>query len=496
MLMTYLGALKSWIYAPLFRLWPPSVLSLRIPMVLLAALTVWLFYLLLRRVSHERAAVIGCVLLATDSSYLLTSVFDWGPVVLQHLCLVAGVLLLAAFAAKQSHRALFGACLLFGIGAWDKALFFWLLGGLGVALLAVYPREILRLCTFRRAALALCAFLIGALPLVVYNLNRDHRLATFHSNASFTADELGSKAHLARLSIEGTALFGWMVRENHEVENPRAPATALERASTWLSESTGHQRRGLLGWAFLFSLPLGLLMAFRHGWKGEVRVMAAALVFIAVAWLQMALTKNAGGAVHHAVLLWPAPHLVIALALGGIGRLPRGAVPAAAATALLAASSLLVTNQYYAQIARNGGALNWTDAVHPLADLARRTPARSIYVTDWGIFDTLRLLGRGSMPLIVATHPIAKPELDDADRRDVAAWFETPGHLFIGHTDNNEFFSGCRKNLLHTAALAGFRRELLATVPDRNGKPVFEVFRFIRSEQGAAGAAPELAPKE
>src|SRR5438132_733463 len=63
MLMTYVGALKGWLYAPVFRFWIPGPYSIRVPAVLIGAATVWLFFLLLRRVGGERVAIIGTILL-------------------------------------------------------------------------------------------------------------------------------------------------------------------------------------------------------------------------------------------------------------------------------------------------------------------------------------------------------------------------------------------------------------------------------------------------
>jgi hypothetical protein len=64
MQMSYLGSLKSWVYTPIFRRWKPSAASVRFPALVLGAITVGLFWLLLRRVSGYRAAAIGCLLLA------------------------------------------------------------------------------------------------------------------------------------------------------------------------------------------------------------------------------------------------------------------------------------------------------------------------------------------------------------------------------------------------------------------------------------------------
>src|SRR5690349_861208 len=93
MLMSYLGALKSWIYAAIFPIFGTGLLSMRLPMLLAGAISLWLFYRLLDRIAGKRAALIGCGLLAVDSMYLLTLCFDWGPVALQHLLMIGGGLL-------------------------------------------------------------------------------------------------------------------------------------------------------------------------------------------------------------------------------------------------------------------------------------------------------------------------------------------------------------------------------------------------------------------
>src|SRR5437870_5302780 len=63
MLNTYLGALKSWLYAPIFRFWRPSAYSLRVPVILAGGLTILLFGALLTRVAGRRAATVGIALL-------------------------------------------------------------------------------------------------------------------------------------------------------------------------------------------------------------------------------------------------------------------------------------------------------------------------------------------------------------------------------------------------------------------------------------------------
>src|SRR5258708_33367033 len=102
MVASYAGTLKTLIWWPLFALFGTGVWTLREPAVIGGAATIWLFHMLLRRIAGERAAAVGCVLLAVDPLFLLTSCYDWGPQVLQHLLLVGGVLAAVVSALASS----------------------------------------------------------------------------------------------------------------------------------------------------------------------------------------------------------------------------------------------------------------------------------------------------------------------------------------------------------------------------------------------------------
>ena len=48
MVLNYLGAAKSWIYARIFRRWKPSRYSVRVPLLILYGTTLWMVFYLLR----------------------------------------------------------------------------------------------------------------------------------------------------------------------------------------------------------------------------------------------------------------------------------------------------------------------------------------------------------------------------------------------------------------------------------------------------------------
>ena len=202
---------------------------------------------------------------------------------------------------------------------------------------------------------------------------------------------------------------------------------------------------------------------------------------MAIAWAQMAITANAGGSVHHAILLWPLPQMVIAISFAAASRrLGRAGIPALAVVlAVLMVSGLLVTNEYRVLIVRNGGSRNWTDAIFRLADYLKGVPAGSMFCEDWGIMDSLRLLSRGKLPLVVGTDPFVRPAHNDAERDFLANAISEPDHLFINHTKDFEFFEGVNDQFVKYAADAGYRREVIAVIPDSHGRPVYEVYRFV-----------------
>lgn len=471
MLMGYLGTLKAWLYAPLFKIWAPSALSVRLPVLLAGAATVWLFYRLLERLAGKRAALVGCALLSTDATFLLTTCFDWGPVALQHLLLVSAVV---AFQDFQRARSLAAACFCCGLAAWDKALFFWLAAGLAVATAAVFPRELFRSLTRKNVAVAAGAFFMGALPLVVYNLR--HPLATFrgHEGLDFS-DARGKTLHL-KSTLEGTALFGYIPRDDPE-GHPREPSSTLERAAVRLSQATGERRTGFLPQALVVAVLLMPLV-----WRTPARrtLLWTATAFL-VAWGLMVMTRGAGGSAHHVVLLWPLPHLFVAVAFAGASeRLHASPWLPAAVAVFLAGANLLVVNQHLAQLIRNGPGKAWTDAMYGLSDALKTIPASEIYVNDWGMLDSLRLLHRGRLPLRVGSDPLSKADFNEADRRVVLQRLASPGAIFIAHSDGNEEFHGVNARMRTVVQAAGYRQQMLARIPDRNGRVLFEVYRCSR----------------
>ncbi len=475
MLMNYVGALKSSIYRPILNAFGAGPRTLRVPMLLAGTGSLWLFFLLLRRVAGERAAWIGCGLLAVDSTYLITSTFDWGPVALQHLLLAGGVLLLIRFFQEREAWPLFLGCFLLGLMLWDKALALWMLSGLGVGAILTFPRQIIGAITARRLALAVLGFALGSMPLMVYNAG--HHWATFRSNFHRDTIPMAAKADFLLNTAGGPGLFDWMPSEEEKTPAPHQPKGAMETASAGISALAGHPRHHLLLYAFVLAL---LLTPWVRG--PALRIIALSLIALAVAWIQMAITANAGASVHHTILLWPLPQLVIAVSFASASRrLGRAGIPALGAVlVVLLVSGALVMNEYYIVMVRYGGAPGWNCAIYPLADYLKSVPAAKVISMDWGIVEPLQFLSRGKLPLTWADDAVTKPELSPQDREVLMAVISEPANLFVAHTQGYEFFPGRSPKLVKFAEESGYRREMLKVVSDGYGRDFFEVYRFTK----------------
>jgi Dolichyl-phosphate-mannose-protein mannosyltransferase len=476
MVITYMGALKAWIYAPVFRYFGAGVWQVREPVVVIGAVSVWLFFLLLRRVAGMRAAVIGACLLAVDSDYLMTVCYDWGPVALQHLLLIGGVLLVVRFCQTREPRALAGGFFLFGLAMWDKALAIWLLSGMAVAVLTIYGQRVLSLFTLRRAAIATAAFSVGALPLIAFNIHSD--LSTFRQNMVRETSEFPLKVRFLAKALAGGGLFGYLEFEDSETPSPHAPSNALERVSAKLAGVAGHPRRSGMLWVLLAAL----LVAPLAGWVA-MRAILFCLIAGAIAWLEMASNANTGASIHHTILLWPLPQAIVAIAFAGVSRrLGRaGLVAAAAALLFVSTLGLLVTNEYHAQMVRNGGTVVWSTALFRLSDALRKSTPKTIFCMDWGMLNSLQLLYKGRIQFYPGSDPVfPKRDLTEADRRAIEWMLAQPDAVFVAHTPEAESFTGANERLIQAAAEMGYRRDRLSSIPDGFGRNIFEVYRLAR----------------
>jgi 4-amino-4-deoxy-L-arabinose transferase-like glycosyltransferase len=424
-------------------------------MVLAGAAAVWLFFVLLDRTIGRRAAWIGALLLATDSMFVLLEALDFGPNALHFVFKLGAMVLLVRFHSQGSKWALAAAFFLIGLGLWDKAIFIWAVFGVSLATLIVFPREVLRHLSIRNLGIAAASAVVGALPLVAYNIHRP--FDTLWSNAHMTKVPIRQKITILEVTTNGAALFGFFTSVR-PAPHPGEARSLFQKASRSVSEAALHPTHNLT----IAALCVACLGLFARASRKPVLF---GLLACAGTWLPMIVTAGTGTAAHHAILLWPFHFLAIAAALAAIP----WAWISAAVTILLCASNVLVTNEYYWELVHNGPDIRWTDALYSLESDLERLRSPEVYIVDWGILESLKLLSDGAMP-------VRGVELGDPENlRKIIADSRS---VFVAHSAAFAYFPGDRSALEDFATGAGYEEISTEVVYDRYGRATFDVFRF------------------
>jgi hypothetical protein len=493
MVVSYTGALKTWLYAGLLAVAEPSPWVIRVPALAAGAATIWLTFSWMRRIgAGVGAATIAVLLLATDTSFLLTTTFDWGPVALQHLLLMSGLVCIQIWIGRESRGALAAACLLWGLGLWDKALMLWPLSGLAAACCIVYWREIGRRVRLADAAIAVACLAIGAAPLIWFNIAR--RAETAGSNMVISTEGAAQKVKALRESLDGSEMFGFIVykdayegaggdthgvasRDGTGTAGDRAPNSFLIRLPLAIKSHLGTHRRNLMPAALAVAI-LCFLYLIAQSQSPVRRLLLFVAITMTIAWAEMFFNKGTGVFVHHVVLLWPFPFVFIGIAFASAAqRLAAfGGIALVTFMGVLIAANLLTTNEYLAGLISNGGAGSWTDGIYKLAATVDAVPAPWIGLVDWGCLNGLRLLHQREVGLFDANEAVMHDDPTMADRAAFAEMARKPGLVYIQHVADKQIFKGVNERFLKAALEDGLEEQVTATIADRHGRPTFELF--------------------
>ncbi len=378
MLMDYNGALKTWLYWPLFQMTPPSVWSLRLPVCAISVLTLLIFANVAKRVCGPATAAIAALLLATDAPFLLANIFDWGPVSLLLLAAVTFVNWMHRF--FESGRTIFfaAACLCVGLACWNKAIFVFPLAAMTLAAVILFPKVIRAQFSVKNLGIALLALCVGAFPLIAFNVH--HAGATFKASQTLSSGSISEKLLMLQRTFDGRALEHYMFRSVPGETIPLHGASLEDLVQQWYATSQLRPGSALLPAMILALLSLPFL-------RGSVFFKPVAFAWIALltAILAMLSFRAAGAGPHHTVLLDPAPQFLIAATAAGLATRSRAwRWSALAITIVVIVSNFLLLGQYYRAGRDNGFSVYWSDGIPAVAQFLLAA-GKPVVFTDWGI---------------------------------------------------------------------------------------------------------------
>ena len=469
---SYVGALKAWLYSPLFVLLPLTVWLVRLPAILLSAVTIILAGRLLKQISGQIASTVVVLLLATDATFLFISTFDWGPVVLQSLLLVITLLLATRWYEKREDRLLFLCGLTIGLALWDKAVFLWQLAGLSIALLAVGLSLVRQFCKRRNFWLLSRGLLVGAFPLIVANFR--HHFATIRDNGHRSLQGFSAKAAFLQAALDGQAATTFFVEAgNSNVDRIHRPLEALGLALVHVMGDAPSLWRFYPG---VFIILLGVVLA-----KGTQRRWIL-FFFLSglVGWLQSATTLHAGDMVHHDVLFWINWYAAIAMSFSVL--LSMAARPVRIGSALLIAIAclrgVLVMGADYGELIAHPGTPRWTDADVALAQQLKNLQVERVIAADWGLRNVIRARTGNT---IIIDNQGPKLTLGNFDKNAFTNC--KTDCVIVTRTQNRNVFPFVPEVLASNLSRAGLSRTRSVTVYDTHGIPAFEIFQLTKTDQ-------------
>jgi hypothetical protein len=491
----YIGGLKSALAAPVAAiggLTPTGVRWFHIALAVVAMACTWLFARGLFR--DGPVAAVGLVLLAIDPGWVFYSRTDFGPVLLMIALKALAGWCFVRWWDERRDLWFYGGCALLGLGLHDKLNFAWVIAGFAVGGLVVGGRELRRRLGPRLLGIGAALTGLGLVPALIHNLDTDW--STLRS-ASRTGEFEGS---LPRQLAQRLWTLEGLVEGRLPAEVTESPFRRLPLIPA-LCTAAG-------AWA-AWAWRRGRLTSRESGALGLLLVSSVVVVLCAAA-------TGAGFKGHHLMTVYPAPHLVLAAAIvyaarriaersGRFAAAPKAARIAGLVAALAAvpvAASLANTLAMQRAMERTGGSRTWSDSIHRLShDLRRQRASRPVITADFGIASplvlasdrrlsvrelTFRLQGRmccwrryspAEVGRAVRPSDLRKMLRDRRIRRALA----DPRPVWVLHSPWATSFKVSRARFFEGAKAVGRRPRLLRVVPNRQGRPLYEIYELARS---------------
>jgi len=484
----YAGALKAWIYIPVFALFGVSAVSIRLPVVLISCGTLALGYALVRRNLTPGWAIAFTAACVVHPGFVLQTKVDWGPVVLmlffKALCLYLLVKWLET--SRLFSWLLAGAITACGLGFFDKFNFIWFVVALLGATLVVYWREIRAKLTGVSknlvAAIATAIIAAGALVLLIVL-------------------PLMQPPHIQ--SVSGRILQMWLLYD--------VTSTGRATAFQWFKAPSSIPLWP--GWAVLAATASFLLLNFafyRRGPGSNFPVYSRALRFciwcllmFTAIFVQIVITPQAAGP-HHTLMLFPLDLLACFAAAFLFtntmsGRKRYVATLLVGIVLLIWAGSEMQSLQSHFRLFRDASSFRgrWSPRVELLADYLNINgkQVNTIYCVDWGIANQLQALCRRKIGSKIWdkwwTFKQWSAQKPDAEATVKATFSPQVKALYLTFTEENSVFPDARHNFLQMNSLAGNAAQAVTVVPPALG----EVYQIFTSDTAVTGEPTRARPE-
>lgn len=460
MLMPYIGALKSWLYFPIFKLFGIDIVTIRLPAILLGALALGLTW----RYVHQQFGILPAMLFvmmaSVEPSIIFHSRLDWGPTALM-MVLRGGLLLsLTTWLQSGDKRYLTASLICAALGVFDKLNFIWIVTAVFASALFVYPerffpgtnpqrRKILFWFGFDSVFFIILAAYFNPFSI---NLFKEIGIVDF-------GDRTSSFLFLLKQTIQGVAVYKFVIQGEHSSFSPHAYVLSF----------------------LTFAGLCGLVIGIRCGKLNGRALMFLVLVIFFIC-LQLFFTKKATGP-HHFATLAPLWLIFIAVGLSGaIEALKERFKVLILSVVFLVMTSLIVTS-IKLDIAYLRGFNNpiinrhWDPAASILltSTLEDQKNIKVVVAVDWGLATNVQALSENRLK-VMDFWSLFNEKLSDDHLNLIRTEYVDKGAAFVLHAKDRETFPATRLRFLDALKNNGWPLRHTLTIHTADGQPSIEVY--------------------
>lgn len=449
LLMDYIGALKAWIYYPLFHLFAVTHWTVRLPSILAGLAGAYLLVAALYRGFGRSVALAGAIMILLDPTILMHSRLDWGPNALMFFFRGGMIFSLVEWARTESPKWAWFALACAVLGIFDKLAFIWVVvAGCGATAL-LYSRALLHFYTNHKKQAVTLAIIFAAL-LTVSLL----RASSIESHSDITMSRrLMEALGLLRFTMSGGGALNFIAGNGLRLEPwfwPGYFAALAIAPFGYRLLPNAHRRR--YWWIIAF---LVLLTA----------------VFV--------LTKSATGP-HHSSVVSGVWQLAIAPLLGALiddnrHRYKRLRLIAVACCLLAILAGSTAANVIGIDALSRPANRNWDNANERAASFAIQHSTASFICADWGFANILVSLCPTTTNILDAWPSFTKQE----DTNSLISGLQKDNDVYIyTHLAESENFKGNREHLLQAFASQHVSYEVVGTYFGSDNSPMIEIWKI------------------
>lgn len=363
LIIPYIGALKSYIFFPIFKIFGVSPLTIRFPVIFIVAISLLLLYRTLKVQFNSKIALTSILLISIDPSFIAHSRTDFGPVVLSFFFRVLAMYLFTRYTKSKQNRYLLFLLFTFVLGFFNKMDFIWFIVAFSTSCLLFFSANIKSLLVSKRIQIYIGTLGILCISVVFY---------LFKKFNFFTAIQLPTLKHINKVIseyinlINGTSFYTYMIGEIKSVN----------------------------GQIYLVAIVLLIIFSLTFSWKTLSKKYSKQIFFytsiLLLILIQIIFTSRAEAS-WHVFMTYPFTSIIIAFAFNEAWTIHKDILIKSAlilVLILVGGYNISLLNQY---ISGSRGTLNnitWSPAIYKLIDYTKSKDAYFVSV-DWGIHNQL-----------------------------------------------------------------------------------------------------------